>query len=215
VKHVQHQTLWDISQTISDTTPVWPGDTLFSSATTWQMNDDCPVTVSRLTMSTHTATHADAPSHYDASGCAIAEVPLAPYLGLCRVIDVSQCKGNVITVADIQSKLTDVPPRVLLRTYVVAPQSVWDNSFRAIDPALIAHLATLKVQLIGVDTPSLDAQESKTMAAHKAVAANNMAILEGLVLDNVPEGDYELIALPLKFANLDASPVRAILRALA
>jgi arylformamidase len=206
--------IWDISQTISTATPVWPGDTPFSSATTWQMSNDCPVTVSRLTMSTHTATHADAPSHYDASGCAIADVPLAPYLGLCRVIDVSQCEGNLITLSEVQDKLANVPPRVLLRTYLAAPQRVWDDSFRAIDPDLIAHLATLKVQLIGVDTPSLDAQESKTMAAHKVVAANNMAILEGLVLDNIPEGDYELIALPLKFANLDASPVRAILRAL-
>ncbi len=178
------------------------------------MSADCPVTVSRLTMSTHTATHADAPSHYDANGCAIADVPLSPYLGHCRVIDVSQCQGSLITIANVESKLVNTPPRILLRTYFAAPQNLWDNSFRAIDPALIAHLATLMVKLIGVDTPSLDAQESKTMAAHRVVAANNMAILEGLVLDNVPEGDYELIALPLKFANLDASPVRAILRAL-
>lgn len=179
------------------------------------MDADCPVTVSRLTMSTHTATHADAPSHYDARGCAIADVSLSPYLGRCRVIDVSSSNGPVITINDIATKLENVPPRVLLRTYANASQTIWDSNFRAIDPALIAHLAALSVALIGVDTPSLDAQDSKTMAAHKVVAANNMAILEGLILDNVPEGDYELIALPLKLASLDASPVRAILRALA
>ncbi len=192
---------------------MWPGDTAFSSDTTWQMNANCPVTVSRITMSTHTATHADAPSHYDAQGLTMEDVSLSPYLGRCRVIDVSHSVG-IVSLANIAAKLSDVPPRVLLRTYTTAPQAAWDGAFRAIDPALINHLATLNVVLIGVDTPSLDAQDSKTMDAHRAVAANNMAILEGLVLDNVAEGDYELIALPLKFAGLDASPVRAILRAL-
>jgi arylformamidase len=192
---------------------MWPGDTPFSSATTWQMSADCPVNVSRLTMSTHTATHADAPSHYDAHGCAMADVALSPYLGRCRVIDVSHTDG-VVRLAHIEAQLANVPPRVLLRTYANAPQAAWDEAFRAIDAALIEHLTALNVALIGVDTPSLDAQDSKTMDAHRSVAKNNMAILEGLVLDNVPEGDYELIALPLKLAGLDASPVRAILRAL-
>jgi len=66
-----------------------------------------------------------------------------------------------------------------------------------------------------VDSPSLDPQASKTMDAHKAVLAADMRVLEGLVLDDVPPGRYELIALPLKLAGLDASPVRAVLRALA
>ena len=177
------------------------------------MSADCPVTVSRITMSTHTATHADAPSHYDAQGSTMADVSLSPYLGRCRVIDVSHTVG-IVTLASTAAKFSNVPPRVLLRTYTIAPQASWDGTFRAIDPALIEHLAKLNVMLIGVDTPSLDAQDSKTMTAHKAVAAHNMAILEGLVLDNVPEGDYELIALPLKLEGLDASPVRAILRIL-
>jgi arylformamidase len=70
------------------------------------------------------------------------------------------------------------------------------------------------VVLIGVDAPSLDPQTSKTMDAHKAILAADMRVLEGLVLDDVPPGRYELIALPLKLAGLDASPVRAVLRAL-
>ena len=143
----------------------------------------------------------------------MANVSLSPYLGHCRVIDVSHTAG-VVRLANIAAQLANVPPRVLLRTYANAPQAAWDEAFRAIDAALIEHLAALNVVLIGVDTPSLDAQDSKTMDAHRSIAKNNMAILEGLVLDNVPEGDYELIALPLKLAGLDASPVRAILRAL-
>lgn len=107
-----------------------------------------------------------------------------------------------------------MPPRVLLRTYARASVERWDSDFCAVAPETVDLLAAHGVKLIGIDTPSLDPQESKTMDAHHRVRAHRMAILEGIVLDDVPPGDYELIALPLKFATLDASPVRAVLRAL-
>jgi arylformamidase len=110
--------------------------------------------------------------------------------------------------------LADLPPRVLLRTYQNAPQTAWDTAFSAVAPETIALLAQHGVRLIGIDTPSLDPQESKTMDAHHAVRIKQMAILEGIVLDAVAPGDYELIALPLKLSGMDASPVRAILRSL-
>jgi arylformamidase len=103
---------------------------------------------------------------------------------------------------------------VLLRTYAKVPQDRWDDAFRAIAAETIELLAHNNVLLIGTDTPSLDPQESKTMDAHHAVKRHGMSILEGLILDEVPAGDYELIALPLRLAHLDASPVRAILREL-
>ncbi len=110
--------------------------------------------------------------------------------------------------------LDGVPPRVLLRTYEHAPTTTWDSAFCAVAPETIDLLAAHGVKLIGIDTPSLDPQDSKTMDAHHRIRAHRMAILEGIVLDAVAPGDYELIALPLKFATLDASPVRAVLRAL-
>jgi arylformamidase len=204
--------LWDISPILSSAIPVWPGDTPFNSETTWQIEAGCPVKVSRMTMSTHTGAHCDAPSHYDKDGKAIDEVALDAYIGPCRVI---ACIGaSVVEPHHFAGKLDKVPARVLLRTYQAAPQEAWDSAFCSISSAAINLLAQHGVQLIGIDTPSLDPQESKTMDAHYAVRANKMAILEGIVLDAVDEGDYELIALPLKFKGLDASPVRAILRAL-
>jgi arylformamidase len=107
-----------------------------------------------------------------------------------------------------------MPARVLLRTYQNAPQMRWDEHFPSIHPATIDLLAQHGVKLIGIDSPSLDPQESKTLDSHLAVKRHQMAILEGVVLDEVAAGDYELIALPLKLAGLDASPVRAILRSL-
>ncbi|RMF07425.1 MAG: hypothetical protein D6763_12365, partial [Alphaproteobacteria bacterium] len=139
-------------------------------------------------------------------------VPLDPYLGPCRVVDATEADG-LVTVADIEAALEGGVQRLLVRTYRITPRT-WDNHFTAIAPEVITAIAEAGGMLIGTDTPSLDPMTSKTMDAHRAVKACGLAILEGLVLDAVPEGDYELIALPLKLADLDAAPVRAILRSL-
>ena len=204
--------IWDISPTLSPSIPVWPGDTAYTAEATWQIGPDCPVRVSKMTLSTHTGAHCDAPSHYDPQGPAIDAVSLDPYLGPCRVIECIE--AGIVMPSHVEHRLTGIPPRVLLRTYAKAPQTQWDNEFSAVAPETIALFAQHGVQLIGIDTPSLDPQESKTMNAHHAVRKHKMAILEGIVLDDVPTGDYELIALPLKLAGLDASPVRAVLRSL-
>ena len=204
--------IWDITPTVSSSTPVWPGDTPFSTATTWEITDGCPVKVSRITMSTHTGAHCDAPSHYDQAGASIDSVALDAYMGPCRVID---CSGvQCVEAQHVRSALESVPQRVLLRTYAKAPTDRWDSAFASVAADTIALLAQHGVRLVGIDTPSLDPQESKSMDAHHAVRAHGMAILEGIVLDGVPAGDYELIALPLKLAGMDASPVRAVLRPL-
>ncbi|MCE4060653.1 arylformamidase [Pandoraea sputorum] len=205
--------VWDISAPLSADTPVWPGDTPLTEEAVWQIGPGCPVNVGRITLSPHTGAHADAPRHYDDAGVCIGEVDLQTYLGPCRVI---HCIGAspVVTPEMVAPHLTNVPPRVLLRTYTQAPISRWDSEFCAVAPETIDLLASHGVKLVGIDTPSLDPQQSKTMDAHHRIRAHRMAILEGLVLDAISPADYELIALPLKFMRLDASPVRAVLRAL-
>lgn len=207
----------DISQRLSPTLPVWPGDTIFSAEPFWSHGPDCPVAVARLMLSPHSGTHADAPLHYDPAGAAIADVALEAYLGPARVVDVSDVAGPV-RPEHLAAALDVAPPasvrRVLLRTFQRFPHDHWPTGFTAIAADTIRMLAARGVILIGTDTPSLDPQDSKTMDAHLAVRDAGMHILEGLVLDEVPPGDYELIALPLRMAGVDASPVRAILRAL-
>ena len=208
------QDFWDISPPIRTGIPVWPGDTAYSESRNWAIGPGCPVNVSKFTMSTHTGSHADAPFHYDAGGRTVGGLDLARYIGPCRLIDATGA-GQSIEPTKIAGRLDPAIPRVLFRTYAKAPIEHWDDGFTAIAAETIEAMAACGVVLVGTDTPSLDPQTSKTMDAHMAVKRNGLSILEGLVLDGIPEGDYELIALPLKLADLDAAPVRAILRPLA
>jgi len=203
--------LWDITQKLRPDLPVWPGDTRFQHARTWQMEEGSPVNVSALTLSTHSGAHADAPLHYSETAPDIAEVSLAPYLGECLVVDVRGA-GALVEVGDLPP-LGDVE-RVLLRTFETFPHDNWIEGTKAIAPETIDFLAERGVGLVGIDGPSIDPQSSKTMDAHKAVLRHDMRVLEGLVLDKVPPGRYELIALPLPIVGGDASPVRAVLREL-
>ena len=203
--------MWDISQKLRPSLPVWPGDTPFGGEATWKIADGSPVNVSRLTLSTHSGAHADAPLHYAADAADIASVDLEPYLGGCQVID-ARAAGALIG-PEFADDLVETK-RVLFRTYDGFPHDEWDESFTAIAPETIVRLAAQGVRLVGLDAPSLDPQNSKSMDAHKAVLAADMRVLEGLVLDHVPPGRYELIALPLAIEDADASPVRAILRSL-
>ena len=206
--------LWDISPAIGPGFPVFPGDAPFALRWTWSIGPGCPVNVSELVMSPHTGSHTDAPLHYDPAGAAIADVPLDLYLGRCRVVHTLDA-GARVEPHHIEAALDAVSARVLLRTARHAEIQKWDAGFTAIAPATIDLLHAHGVHLIGVDTPSLDPADSKTLDSHQRVRAHAMAVLEGIVLDDIAPGDYELIALPLKIRGGDASPVRAVLRELA
>lgn len=207
------QTLWDISPPISHRSPVFPGDTPYSQQWTWTLNEQCPVNVSSLSMSPHVGAHADAPLHYAANQASAGEMELAPFLGPCRVIHVLGCT-DLIRPQDIEHALLDIPPRVLVRTYATAPPIHWQDQFAAYAPETIDLLHASGVRLIGIDTPSIDPATSKQLESHQRILHYDMRVLENLVLTEVEAGDYELIALPLKLVEADASPVRAILRSL-
>jgi arylformamidase len=192
---------------------VWPGGTAFSHRPRWAIGEGSPVNVAAFETTTHAGTHADAPLHYAVGAVDAASVDLAPYLGRCRVVD-ARGAGSVVTRAFLEVRIEEPPPRVLLRTFETFPRDAWVSDFTAVSAEAVDWLAGQGVVLIGVDAPSLDPETSKTMDAHRAVLAHDLRILEGLVLDDVPPGDYELIALPLRLAGLDSSPVRAVLRAL-
>ena len=205
--------LWDISPPVHAGAPVFPGDAAFSSVWATRIGPGCPVNVSTLTLSPHTGAHADAPLHYDDAGAAIGNVDLHPYLGRCRVIHAIHA-GPLVTWQHLAHAVHDLPPRVLVRTCLQAPVAQWDADLAAYAPDTIERLADLGVLLVGIDSASIDPASSKGLPSHQVIRSRNLRVLENLLLDDVPEGDYELIALPLKLTTADASPVRAVLREL-
>ncbi|PIF77321.1 kynurenine formamidase [Variovorax sp. 54] len=206
--------LWDISAPVHAGSPVFPGDTPYSQQWCATIGPDCPVNVSAITLSPHVGTHADAPLHYAPEGQTIGQIDLSPFLGPCRVIHAIG-RGPLITWEHIAHAVTDtLPPRVLVRTYPTMPVDRWDPQLAAYEPATVERLAAMGVKLIGIDTASIDPADSKTLDSHQRIRHLDLRVLENLVLDTVPEGDYELIALPLKLTSADASPVRAVLRKL-
>ena len=193
--------LWDISPVVAPDAPIFPGDEPYALKWTARLSPECPVNLSAITMSPHVGAHADAPLHYADGVASAAEVALDPYLGPCRVIHAIGC-GPLIRVEHLEHAAHELPPRVLVRCNERA-DTVWNPEF-----------AARGVKLIGLDTPSVDPATSKTLDSHQRLLRLDLRVLENLVLDDVPEGDYELIALPLKLAGACASPVRAVLRSL-
>jgi arylformamidase len=206
--------LWDISPPVDARSPVFPGDAPYVQRWAATLGADCPVNVATLTLSPHTGAHADAPLHYDPDGASVGMLDLEPYLGPCRVIHAIGV-GTLVQWQHLSHALDgDLPPRVLVRTYERMPVDRWDPALPAYAPDTVERLADRGVRLIGIDSASIDPADSKPLPSHQVIRRRGLRVLENLVLDAVPEGDYELIALPLKLVSADASPVRAVLREL-
>jgi arylformamidase len=202
--------LYDLSPILRPETPVWPGDTPFQSRLTWSIAEGASVNLSAITTTPHLGSHADAPFHTEPRGEGMSEMPLERYLGLCQVVRVPP--QPLIEPRHVEGIDLANPARILFRSESVRDRRSFPERFTALSPETAALLAEKGVLLVGMDTPSVDPFDSKTLDAHHALFNGGVAILEGLVLDGVPEGIYELIALPLRLAGLDASPVRAVLR---
>ncbi len=175
------------------------------------MDEGSPVNVGRMTMSTHSGTHADAPLHYDAEGLDAAGMALDPFIGECLVVDARGVSGE-IDVGDLPH--IDSADRVLFRQWDAFPHEEWRSDWTPIAAETIEWLALQGVKLIGTDAPSRRSAGQQDDGRAQGSAKHDMRILEGLVLDDVPEGRYELIALPLKVGGGDAGLSRAILREL-
>ncbi len=205
--------LYDISPPLTAATGVWPGDTPLRREVLLDLARGDTITLSTLTATVHLGAHADAPSHYGRGAAGIGQRPLGPYLGPCQVLSVAVGRGERIRPEHLTGPIE--APRVLFRTGTFPDPTAFNTDFACLSPELVDHLAAHGVQLVGLDTPSVDPIDSKDLPSHHACLRHDLAILEGLVLADVPDGRYELIALPLRLLDFDASPVRAVLRPLA
>lgn len=209
---VDSRKLYDITPAVTPSLQVWPGDTKPQREVLLDMQEGANITLSTLRTSVHVGAHADAPNHYGKDAPGIETRDLDYYLGRCQVIRVAAERKTRITTEQLPARVE--AERVLLATDSYPDPRSFNQDFAALCPNLVDALHGQGVCLIGVDTPSVDLFDSKDLPAHQRFLLNDMAILEGLVLREVPEGVYELIALPLKLVGFDASPVRAVLREL-
>ncbi|QNR19838.1 arylformamidase [Exiguobacterium sp. Helios] len=200
----------DVSQPLTSSVTTWPGDTKFNYTINWSKADTGSVNVGQVTMSLHTGTHIDAPFHFDDAGQKVIDLDPDLYIGHVRVI---YLPGRTELVAsDLDAfDLTDVR-RLIIKTDGWVDKSIFPETIPVLTPSLAERLGALGIELIGLDLPSVDAIDSKEMAAHHALAAHGVHILEGLVLDTITPGDYHLNAVPLPLVDGDGSPVRALMR---
>lgn len=202
----------DISVAFAPTTPPWPGDTPFSCGWAWSMADGASVNVSKWETSPHVGTHADAPLHVQQGGAGADALPLAPFLGPVRVIDVRGHEGALSLEDLARAGWLPRTKRLILQTGHTTASGAFPAQWPSLEPAAAKALAMDGLMLLGVDAPSVDDRESKDLAVHHALFGGRCYVLENLDLRHVAPGVYELWAAPLKVAACDAAPVRAFLR---
>jgi arylformamidase len=199
----------DISQPLATGTAVWPGDQPFELGWTMAQSRGDSVNVAAITLSAHTGTHTDGGYHVSAEGTRAGQLPLHAFIGRALVIDArgrQQLDEHVLDDVAMNGAV-----RVLFRTRNEIDETVFPRDFLSPTVGLARRLVAAGVKLVGSDAPSMDHVDSKTLDSHHVLADAGVAILENLVLSDVPAGVYTLIALPLKLIEADASPVRAVL----
>jgi arylformamidase len=209
---MKHNRFIDITPLISSRLSVFPGDVSFQRDVSMDFKKGDHLTLSSIRTTLHLGAHADGPNHYSATGEGIGSRDLGLYMGRCLVVRAHAAPGARVERSHLSKAWRDkTAERILVRTDSFPDPDKWNSDFCSLSPTLISDWAISGVKLVGIDTPSIDPEDSKTLDSHQVVARFNLAILEGLVLTEVPEGYYSLLALPLKFEGADASPVRAVL----
>lgn len=202
----------DVSQPLHRRIPTWPGDVKFSYELTSTKEESLSVNVGQVRMSIHTGTHIDAPFHFDSDGARTLDLDVNIYIGPARVVHLPN--PTSIHPRDFDKAALQGVKRLIVRTDAWPNKQEFPTRIPPVDPELAPLLEDCGIQLLGLDLPSVDAIDSKDLPGHHALARHGVMILEGLVLDHITPGDYELAAVPLALQDADGSPVRALLRPL-
>jgi len=202
---------FEIGPKISESIAVFKGDTPFKVNNLMHFDKGHNLSLNSIQTTVHLGAHADSPVHYKKDGPGIDQRSPLIYMGKAQVIEVSgKNKNERITKEDI-SNIKIKAPRILFKTKSFKDPNIWQEEFNSLSADLIKYLAKNNVQLVGIDTPSVDPADDKYLETHNEIAKNDFAILEGLTLDQVDNGIYYLLAIPLMLEGLDASPVRPLL----
>ena len=202
--------VYDLTPPIHDGLAVFPGDIGYRRDISMDFAKGQHLLLSSFRATFHLGAHADSSSHYHPDGEGVERRDLQSYCGRTQLIRVKVGRGERIRIEHLEGRKIEAS-RVLFFTGTFPDPNSWNSDFASLSPELIEHLHRRGVCLVGIDTPSVDPEESKDLQSHQALFRTKMAVLEGLVLEKVPEGLYTLVAMPLPFQMADASPVRALL----
>jgi len=210
--------IWDISRRLWNDLAEWPGDEPFHFRQTKKIAEGQSVNLGAINMSVHNGTHADARFHFDANGASIEKAPLEVYIGPAAVVDLAESfsqskEKQLITLEDLRPHAEEIAKtsRVLIRTGRWSDSAVFPKRIPVIAADVPSWFQKNGVKLLGLDVPSVDEIDSKSLQNHHALAAAGIAIIESLDLSHVGAGVYNLAALPLKIAGGDGAPMRAVL----
>jgi arylformamidase len=195
--------IFDVTRPLSNLSVVYPGDT----PPVFKQHDQGRYLISDISMNSHSGTHIDAPVHYLKTGDTIDTIPMSRLVGPCRVLDVSHA-GPEITERVIKGRIVGVS-RVLLKT-AFSTCTVFREDYPSLTHDAAHYLVKNGVQCVGIDSFSIEAFVCDG-AVHRELLGNDCVIIELLDLSAVMEGDYTIVALPLRLSGLDGSPARVIL----
>jgi arylformamidase len=210
--------LWDVSRTLSNDLAEWPGDVPFHFKLTREILKGGSVNLGAISMSVHNGTHADGRFHFETDGETIEKAALEIYMGRAAVVDLAEAFSrssgkHLITIEDFRPHAEEIAEtsRLLIKTNRWSDSAVFPNQIPVIAADVPAWLQKNGVELLGLDLPSVDEIDSKSLQNHHALADAGIAIIESLDLTSVGPGIYNFVALPLKIAGGDGAPVRAVL----
>lgn len=205
----------DVTFPFSDQLAVWPGDMPVTVNRSTGIS-----TVSELHMSSHVGTHVDAPAHFIPQGSTVDQLPLDVLIGpawVAHIPGTSQITAQLLDLCNIPAGVG----RLLLKTDNSLPRSLgrilpdraaaFDTHYTALDPTAGEWLLARGIRLVGIDGPSVDPFDSDTFALHRMLLANEVIIIENLVLADIEPGGYRLICLPLRYEGGDGAPARVVL----
>ena len=207
--------MFDVSMSLTSGGVIYPGNPPTSITAQQAISRGDGANVSRLDLGSHTGTHVDAPKHFFDDGAGVDSLALDVLVGPARLIAFAD---SVMSVGETELRAHDLTgvTRVLIKTrnsaWLASGSTEFHPDYTYVAPDGAAYLVSMGVQLVGVDYLSVEQFHSGHHKTHRTLLERGVVIVEGLVLSEVPAGDYDFVCLPLKLAGLDGAPARAILR---
>ena len=199
--------IYDLTHSLRPGIAVWPGDTPYRRTISQSIRAGDSTNGSVISLSLHTGTHLDSPGHYLDGGPTVEKLDLALLVGPARLVT-AEPRGGLIQPESLEAALADRPLRLLVRANRPTDLSQFPEKFAAFSAEAAEAIVQAGVRVLGIDAPSVDAFDAGDLPVHRTLGKVGGVILENLRLSEPPDGDYQLIALPLKIEGGDGSPVR-------